>query len=244
MFALRIAVVGLLSSLAGSAFAAHPLVEVTACGQVVPRQAVGFLTADLDCSGYDGQPGAVMLSRSSRLELRGFRLTGGRLTVFCAEWHPNRQGVPRLHSDRCTVDGGGGVISTAEAHGISGEKLTVSNVTVENAGQEGIYATKKARLADVVVTGSAGIGVRIDGPALVTGSTVTGSGENGVTSGRKLRIKDSTVVGNGLDTDACSAPDHCYDLVSVLRPQVIDTQCGTSGGGGHVLGGWGACAND
>ena len=95
-----------------------------------------------------------------------------------------------------------------------------------------------------MVTRSAGTGIRIDGPALVTGPTVTESGRNGVTSGRKLRIKDSSVLGNGLDAEKCGPPDHCFDLVSILRPQVISTQCDTSGGSRYGIGGWGVCAND
>lgn len=40
----------LLACCVAPAAAAPPPVEVTTCGQVIPRRAVGYLTADLDCS--------------------------------------------------------------------------------------------------------------------------------------------------------------------------------------------------
>lgn len=225
------------------AFAAPPPVEVTTCGQAVPRNTVGYLTADLDCTGYDGAPGAVMLGRKATLELRGFTITGGRFTVLCGELRPDRFGDIRLYIDsRCTVIGGGGTVRNAEAHGITANALTVSSLTVVNAGEEGIHTRQKGLVTDVTVTGSGGQGIRIDRAARVHNSTVTGSGEEGIVSQRKIRISNSTVVDNGTSLTECDFPWDCADIASGLRPQVVDTVCNTSRGPDRTD--WDVCALD
>lgn len=222
--------------------AAPPPVEVTTCGQAIPRRAVGYLTADLDCTGYDGVPAAILVSRNATLELRGHRVTGGLLTVACAELRPDRFGVIRLQdSSRCTVVGGGGVVSGAEAHGVFATELTISDVTIENSGQEGIYTRKKARVTNVIVTGSGGHGMRLDGPSIVRGSTVTNSGENGIVCLRKLRIYDSSVTGSGTSA-ACEYPWSCVDIASALRPEFVNTVCDHSRGPSQTD--WDVCALD
>jgi hypothetical protein len=98
-----------------------------------------------------------LLGRKATLELRGHRVTGGRLTVLCGELRPDRFGDIRLYMDsRCTVVGGGGVVSAAEAHGVTANEIAISDVTIENSGQEGIHTRKKARVENVTVTGSNG----------------------------------------------------------------------------------------
>ncbi len=243
MFARSLVASAILACSTAVALAAPPTqVAVTSCGQVIPRFAVGYLTGDLDCTGYDGLPGAVMVSRQATFELRGFRLTGGLLTVLCGEMRNDRFGEPQLHIDhRCTVSGGGGTIAGAEAHGISGYDLNVSDLTVENAGQEGIYSVRNAHISNVTVTGSGGIGMRIDRTATVVDSHVSGSGEIGVAGLHVLKISGSTVVGNGTGPN-CPYPWSCVDLFSGHRPKVVDTQCNTSGGSGYRN--WGVCAAD
>ena len=71
----------LLAAIATSAAAVTPLPEVavTSCGQIVPKRTLGYLTGDLDCSGYTGDGpdlydagAAVTLGYKSKLDLRGF----------------------------------------------------------------------------------------------------------------------------------------------------------------------------
>lgn len=182
-----------------------------------------------------------MVSRRATFELRGFRVTGGLFGVLCGEHRPNRFGDIRLYIDgKCTVIGGGGAVSSSDAHGVTADQLTVSDLTIENAGQMGIYSHKKARVENVTVTGSGSSGMRIDGPAFVSSSSVSGSAENGITSGRTLRISDSTVIDNGLGPD-CPYPFSCVDLRSRLRPKIVNTVCGTSGSGPNT-GPWYVCA--
>jgi hypothetical protein len=150
-----------------------------------------------------------LLGRKATLELRGHRVTGGRLTVLCGELRPDRFGDIRLYLDsRWTVVGGGGVVSAAEAHGVTANEIAISDVTIENSGQEGIHTRKKARVENVTVTGSSGDGMRLGGRAIVQGSTVTDNGENGVSSERKLQVFGSTIVGNGMGP-SCTNPWGC-----------------------------------
>lgn len=147
-----------------------------------------------------------MLGRKATLELRGHRVTGGRLRVLCGELKPDQFGDIRLYIDsRCTVIGGGGVVSAAEAHGVTANELAISDVTIESSGQEGLYTRKKARVENVTVTGSRGDGMRLGGRAIVQDSTVTDNGENGVSGERKLQVFRSTVVGNGMGP-SCTYP--------------------------------------
>ncbi len=157
---------------------------------------------------------------------------------------PNKFGVAELHIDhRCTVKGSGGTISASDAHGITGYDVTVSDLTIENAWQEGIYATRKAHVSNVTVTNSGGHGMRIDGNATVADSHVSGSGKDGIIAFRALKISGSTVVGNGIGPK-CPYPRSCVDLFSGLRPKVVDTQCDTSGSGDGRAVNWGVCALD
>lgn len=208
---------------------AHALTSmpVTACGDVVPRGTIGYLTADLDCTGL-GLIASVYLQPGGRLELRGFTITGSILGVSC---HFLRGDPPRLYSGSgsCRIDGGGGRIAASDAHGVSGHNLLIRNLTIDGVGQEGVHADAKARLTNVTITNSGGVGVAARG-ANLENTTVTGSGEHGV-GAQNIRMTGSTVTGNGTNTTECDGnlfPDRCADLLSEKRPRLKDSVCGTS----------------
>jgi hypothetical protein len=45
-----------LALLVPTAHAAPNTIEVTTCGQLIPKRTLGYLTADLDCTGFAGAP--------------------------------------------------------------------------------------------------------------------------------------------------------------------------------------------
>ena len=108
--------------------AAEPAdVPITTCGQVVPKRALGYLTADLDCTGFTGGPAnvypnskgaAVYLEKKSRLDLRGFTLTGGGHGVQCDALECDR-GRP-CSKGPCEVFNGTLVSSAQGANGVVG----------------------------------------------------------------------------------------------------------------------------
>jgi hypothetical protein len=186
-----------------------------------------------------------MVSRRATFELRGFRVTGGLFGVLCGEMRPDRFGVTRLYIDsHCQVIGGGGTVASSEAHGITRNDLTIADVTVENVGQEGIYAGRKGKITNVTITGSGATGVRIDGAAKIADTHISGSGEDGIDAFRTLRLSDSIVLGNGVGPN-CPYPFSCVDVRTPFPPRVVETQCGTSGGAGlsHNRD-WNVCTSD
>jgi hypothetical protein len=227
------------------ASAAPLMVPITACGDTVPRHAIGYLTADLDCTGFNGFP--VLLNRQATLELRGFTLKGGIVAVECGEMRPREDLPPALYnSGKCTVIGGGGRVTGADAHGIAGDAPIVSDLTIDGCGQGGVYARYDVRLTGVTVSGSGTFGLRIDRNAFVTGSSITGSAENGIVA-RRLRLIDSTVTGNGIGPSCGPYPlAQCADLATAKRPRLDDSSCGTSlvGQQGYPKPSWGVCALD
>ncbi len=105
----------------GSAEAAT---EVNTCGQVFSGD--GFLSADLDCSGFAGS--AVVIAKGT-LDLKGFTISSGQVHgVVC--------------QSKCTITGAGGSILGAAVDGIrnAGRKLWVRDVTIEGSGENGIGA--------------------------------------------------------------------------------------------------------
>jgi hypothetical protein len=148
--------------------------------------------------------------------------------VVCGELVPRPDLPPALHvSWPCAIDGGGGTISDAEAHGVLAYKLRINDVTIDHAGQEGIYAIIKGRLENVTITNSGDEGARIDHGAILIGSTITGSGTHGLST-RTAKVVASTLTGNGIGPD-CVAPTPCADLATPRRPKLRDASvCGNS----------------
>ena len=226
--------------------AAPPMVPITACGDVVPRHAIGYLTGDLDCTGFTAMPGAVMLSKSATLELRGFTITGGLFGIVCGEMRPRQDLPPALYSSgKCTVVGGGGRVTGAGAHGILGDKPTVSDVTIDGCDEEGIFASLGSRVSNATVTGNGGAGMRIDGQAYVLGSTITGNGEDGIRT-KRLRMKLSSAIGNVVGAVCGPYPKQaCADLVVGTFPRLDGSACGTSLiAGPGVQSSWHVCTDD
>jgi hypothetical protein len=224
---------------------AATLMPVTACGDVVPRGTIGYLTGDLDCTGVNGVA-SVYVQPGARLELRGFTLTGSILGVSC---YALRGDPPRLYTTggSCRIDGGGGRIAAASAHGVAGNSLFIRNLTIAGVGQEGVYADNKARLTAVTITNAGGHGVDARG-AVLENTTITDSGEDGVAA-KSIRLIDSTVTGSGTNLAECdgtSFPDVCADLVSERRPRLKNSQCETSLVPERTFPpqGWSVCQND
>jgi hypothetical protein len=234
----------LLSSLlvlatSGAAFAGNS-VEVTSCGQVVPRKAVGFLTSDLDCTDFKGAAGAVMLEDGADLELRGFQLSGGFFSVLCGTVLESDPTIIDTLSN-CEVVGDGGSIVGALNHGILGHRVKASGLTIRDCFEQGIEGSV-IKVWDVVVTGNAGDGLRSSGRSSVRDSSVSTNATDGICA-ETIRLVRSTAIGNGYDLECVLDP--CADLRSPRRPRVKESNCGTSLGNPDENGSdWGVCQLD
>jgi hypothetical protein len=223
-----------------SAAASTP-VPVTTCGQILAGD--GFLTGDLDCSAQPAAAATVTLSKTGRLNLGGFTLTGS----------PNVVDTVRCE-DRCIINGlggsnlgtiAGGQHAIASRSGKSG-RVDVFYTTVTGA-EFGIVAPKvharqlhvtgntfegirgdKVKLIDSTVTDNGGLGAGVRGEAQVKliAAVITGNGGAGVEGG-KLHAQDSTVTGNGTDP-ACGVTAVCADLSLQRKPHLKRTPCDTS----------------
>jgi hypothetical protein len=142
------------------------LIEVTACGQIVPDRATGYLSADLDCSGFGGgatnlldRGAAVNLGRKSTLDLRGFTLTGGVYGVLgdnvrCGrDRHDCSPGPHEVFGG--TVRGGS---PGADRFGIGGRRLVVHDVTVTGF-EVGVWGYSRLALANAHISGASYGGV-------------------------------------------------------------------------------------
>jgi len=225
-------------------------VEVTSCGDVVPDRATGYLTADLDCSGFTGGPAnvyaagaAVYLGTRSKLDLRGFTLTAGQHGVLCNNISCGVNSCAR----RTPCDVFNGAINGTEGFCVGGEKPRVDDVTITGCGQ-GIYAYQRVELSNSTVTGSTYSGV-VGGITKVINCSVTGNGEFGVSASQsnvaRAKIYDSVVTGNAL-WSACGTIAICGDVFSRHRPRVSNTTCDASVAPTmfNPSGTWGLCAAD
>jgi hypothetical protein len=206
---------------------AKTMVPITACGDTVPRGAIGYLTGDLDCSGMNETMGVIVLPGAG-LELRGFTITGGDFGVACYDVRDTPYGPGFYTGGSCHIDGGGGRIVASYAHGIGGTNLRVANITIDGAGQEGVSADAKIRLDNVTITNCLIDGARGHGVTAV-GSTITNSGENGMHA-HVVRLIHTTVTGNGVGPDCGGLvyPARCADLLTTIRPHLKSSTCDTS----------------
>jgi len=162
-------------------------VDITACGQFVPDGDEGDLVASLDCTGSSshcidapetacttdadcaaaGALGAgcyryaVRLGNRSTLRLNGFSIVG---QVGGSPADRPFSGVI-CRGKNCVVDGGGGSIEQFQNNGIwhfGHGKLTVSNISFDEAGTAVVtaYFSKKLFVNDVTVHGGLGISAR------------------------------------------------------------------------------------
>lgn len=215
-------------SLLGTRFAAAD-VDVTECGQHIPRRETGVLQQDLVCPGGTG----VTMERAT-LDLNGHSITmqgaaggvycfGPRCTVTNSSASPSAIAC----DSSCQPTSGIGVL-------IEGVGARIENVTVTGFGGSGIVYQRRGRLKleNVTLTGNReGIyATRL----LASGLTVVDNLHNGV-SGKAMRLEGSTITGNGVD------------LKSVRRPRLSGTTCGTSQRStenGQGFGTWAVCSGD
>jgi hypothetical protein len=216
------------------------LVEVNTCGQEFRGR--GFLTADLDCTGFADH--AVIIERG-RLELRGFTLTGG-----------NAYGVRCIGS--CKIVGPG----TITRSGLDGvrvqRRVTILNVNITNNDSDGVDARNNrgnagAVVKESVITGNGSSGVQADRRAKLFATTISANGQHGVEIGKfrcdrptRLLVRDSTIVGNGVDV-TCGVSRTCADVATCDTPRLSGvSSCQTSYdlSSGFPGSSWGVCSLD
>lgn len=216
--AARLASAALLPLLLVHPAAAAKSIDVTTCGQVVPRGTIGVLSADLDCSLTTDE--AVHLSPGAKLRLSGFTVTASRIGVLCDPVGTCRISGPgvirRLALDTSPAPDNYGVFSGRGVHLQGG-------VTLEN-WQLGVFSGGVTVLKDAVINSC--ISGAVGWPVRAVGSTFTGNtyalvGSSGTSPGGKLSfggvsVKTSTFSGN------------VVDLACHRRPTVRDTSCSTS----------------
>jgi hypothetical protein len=226
--------------------AAPPMVPISACGDVVPRRAIGYLTNDLDCEFAPGGPiAAVLVSRGGTLELRGHSIRADFLfaAVICGELVQRPDLPPALEiSGRCRVDGGGGTITRT---GLLGDKLTVTDVTIDDTYGGAIYCDNSCKVVNATITDSGTTAVESRGAVSLVDSTITGSAETGVFA-RRLRALRSSIGASGTSSECTGGFPPCADLVLERRPNLHATTCGTSAKpvNQSPIPTWGVCADD
>jgi hypothetical protein len=226
-------------------------VEVTTCGQVIPDKTLGYLSADLDCTGFTGGPSnvdsvnagaAVYLGKKSRLDLRGFTITSGHHGVMC-----DALVCGHIYTHHACSKGpcevfNGTLVSASGVNGIVGYRPVIHDLTITGF-YFGVIALDRLQLGNATVTDNATTGVA--GKKLtIAGTSITNNGIFGVDGwtdrGHGVRLTDSTVSGNG--TDAQCASITCADLAGMRQPRLQNSTCDTSL---NLRGGtWGVCAGD
>ncbi len=161
-------------------------IDITECGQIVPRGQIGTLVGDLDCTdpnslSVDGT--GVYLEKRSTLELGGFSLIGPIASgdgVFC--------------DSKCKVNGPGSIMGFSKGILAAGRLIRVTDVTIDGASDTGMRVLDLvARRCTVTGTGEWGIrGERV----LIFDSDISGNAKHGIIAG-KLRLVDVIVNGNG-----------------------------------------------
>lgn len=222
-----VALAGVVFGLTRIAAAAPVPVAVTACGQEVPRGAVGYLTGDLDCTGFTGggiEGMAVILRDKATLELRGFTLTASTFGVGCFE--PGDAPGEYRNAKRCRIAGGGGAIVGASASGLSGaRKLTVDDTTL-SGNADALFNFHDVRLRNVTITGNERPILAVDLLTLEQ-SSVTSNGVG--IGGARVKLVGSAAIDNG-----------SYDIYSARRPTVKKgSTCGVAVGPGSTV--WNVC---
>lgn len=224
-------------ALAPATVLAGPAVSVTTCGQTVPKR--GVLTADLDCSAFDGA--AVVLAKNARLDLGGFTITAKDNGVSC--------GV-----GTCQVRGPGAIRRPAYDSGLNFSEVgygirSSGNARVRDVAFEhwnhGVFAIDRNVVRDcTLVDGGWGV---VGGPVKVAGSTITGNEHAGV------RCFEGTKDGIHYLFFSCNVHDsslsgNTIDIESYRRPVVKGSTCTTTDqltvpstpyGGGDE---WGVCS--
>lgn len=244
------------------AFAVRPPIEVTACGQTVPKGRSAILTTDLVCSTAVGSFG-VVLGGGAKLDLQGHTITGGFAGVACGTmlcidtWCG-----PTKRSGRCEVSNG--TITGAGYEGIAARKVVVRNMTIVNNDAYDVLAVQKADVYGSHLEGSPNavqadqrlrlFDSTVDGGTIggwrrveLHSTTVTNAWTLGVYS-RDIRLFGSSVTGS-LDHPDCGTLYTCADLVSDTQPLVDATSTcersiHTPRGPSEPIVTWGVCTLD
>lgn len=227
--------------LAGTSSAAEP-VEVTTCGQVFAN---GYLSADLDCSGYHDPvtipewigkldpptiESALVLLRGGRLDLRGHTLIGNARGVYCMR--------------SCRIIGGGGTITGGTSHNIDsdyGQHVQVEGLTLTGALQNGIWTRFKLTVRDSVIRDNPGRGIFVERNLTLIRTTITNNGDAGIAAVAGVKLEDADVSGNcTLQGTACGFG--CADVIAGRKPRLKRSTCGLSRGPDCTR--WGVCSGD
>ena len=248
---------------ASAAGAARPPIEVTACGQVIPSGRSAFLSANLTCPTTAGSV-AVALGSGTKLDLRGFTITGGDAAVTCGKVvFSETAGVPPK-SGHCEVFGG--TITGASYEAIVGNTVTIRNMTIVDNFAYAVLAFHKADVQDshventpngvqanlkISVTGSTFVGAMVNSGrnARIVSSSVTGNAILGAVGSRLLELVASSVTGNGTDPDCGQINHDCADVASEHAPilegaSTCEHSLRLPNPGGQPALSWGVCTLD
>jgi len=248
---------------ASPARAARPPIEVTTCGQVIPSGRSAFLSADLTCPTTAGSVG-VALGSGTKLDLRGFTITGGDAAVACGKVvFSYVAGVPPK-SGRCEVFGG--TITGTSYEAVVGNNVTIHDMTIVDNFAYAVLAFHKAEVHDshventrngvqanlkILVSGSTFVGAMVNsgGKARIVSSSITGNAVVGAVGSRFLELVASSVTGNHTDPDCGQLNHDCADVESEHAP-ILDaaSTCEHSlrlpNPGGQPGVSWGVCTLD
>jgi hypothetical protein len=187
---------------------------------------VGVLTGDLDCTN----PGfivheAVRLTHGSRLRLNGFILTHKSIGVTCeGTCGVNGPGTVRGPAPPQLPDG-----NCTGTHAISGNKVKLTDVHLENFSW-GAIGSSRVRAKRITID-SCCFGISTY-DARVVESNITDNAGFGVRGIDRVVVRGSNVTGQ------------LTDLISLNRPRVRRSTCGSSGNGSSPAGEdfWAVCS--
>jgi hypothetical protein len=204
--------------------------DIFFCGQAVPSNQVGVLTADLNCIGDIG----VLLDPYAELDMNGHQISGGTTGVLCLEKRceihgpgritgaslcgvqaANNPGHFKILIDGVDIDNTQCAVAGSSAKDIS---LRVENVNVtDNLG--GLSAGR-ITATNLIATGNANGAVDGRRGIRLIDSTITANPGIGVIARRGVLLRDSVVTGN----DATNG----YDVAAQRRPRLDGGTCGRS----------------
>jgi hypothetical protein len=227
-------------------------VDVTTCGQVVPTRETGVLQVDL--TSCPSSAVGVFLQDRAVLDLNGHAVASGGTGVHCL-------------GRRCAVHGPGevrnalyvGILASAYS-----ARLNVADVDVHDNGSAGIIASAgKPRVAlERVHAHDNAVGVEVIYRGRIAGEDVDASNNhgNGIVAGSYFHFKRLTLTGTtngpytgdglvclyggGIIVDSTVTGSSGIDIVTVKRPKVVRSACGTSRRIDASGPTWGVCAND
>jgi len=245
-------------------------IDISTCGEMIPRGQTGRLVADLACSGGY----AVVLEQSATVDLNGHSITtsNGGSGVSCLGRRCSVVSAVATPGDMSDADGGinatfgivasdlrrltvANVSITSFTFGIRvpDARVSLTDVTVSDCPNVGILATK-LRLANVTANNNKhGMGASRS----VSGSNVTaiGNQEFGIDStGGRVKIDGVLSTGNGRFgvfarivklANGTVTGNGEVDIVALRRPpRLINITCDSSASGPLPSPSWGVCSLD